>query len=372
MEFVPREIVMMDYARSENKSVWMDSNGLQSMSVSDKVESINDKPSVDAEGLLEQKPDLRKSENNDIGNLIITETPNLYKHNGVSMSENIFLKLNRCEATLWLMENHPTAYLLLNLVALRAQRNPGHPSGLKVGEALIGDYESIGTTRRKYRTALDVLVRMKYLTICETCRTRQKSTTGVTTKGTRVKLLSSDIWDINANVSDHRRDHRPATDRPPTDHEQERQESKEYNNTKKENVCVFSKKIYEFIKEDPRLTNEEKIELSENFDEAVVSDAYLVVSGYKEITTTFFKALRAACRGKYKRPEINPKVQKELENEIIDLFAFCNPKKQDNFLILASGEKIDLRQDIKILREKKLELWEKADKASRIDQNRMR
>ena len=164
----------------------------------------------------------RSEKNRTLNTSILSDAPNLYKQNGVSMSSNSnFLKLNRCEATFWLMANHPNAYLLLNLIALRAQRTPNHPSGLEIGEALVGDFESIGATRQNYRTALGVLTRMKYITICETCRTRKKSTTGSTTVGTKVKLLNSDIWDINPEYTNHPINHRPTTDQPPTNHEQE-------------------------------------------------------------------------------------------------------------------------------------------------------
>jgi hypothetical protein len=175
---------------------------------------------------------MRESDNGMLNTPIISDAPNLYKQNGASVSNispiqiPIFLKLNRCEATFWLMANYPNAYLLLNLVALRAQRTPNSPSGLIIGEALIGDYEAIGATRGQYRAALKVLIRMKYLTISETCRTRKKATTATTTVGTKVKLLNSDIWDINPETDNHRNNHRTTTERPPNDHEQEREEDK--------------------------------------------------------------------------------------------------------------------------------------------------
>jgi len=178
-----------------------------------------------------------ESDNGQLNTPIISDTPNLYKKNGVSVSNipNVqisnYIQLNRCEAAFWLMANHPNAYLLLNLVAMRAQRTPNAPSGLVIGEALIGDYEAIGATRQQYRTALSVLVRMKYLTISETCRTRKKSTTATTTIGTKVKLISSEIWDINPDFNNHPINHRPTTDQPPTNHEQESKLSVVLSNT---------------------------------------------------------------------------------------------------------------------------------------------
>ena len=191
-------------------------NGLHSNENFDTVRPLNGKPSAKAEGLTIAKTSdsLRANvEDGELNTPILTHSPNLYKQTGDFVSKR-FIKLNPCEATLWLMANHPNAYLLLNLIAIRAERIPNHPSGLAVGEALIGDHEAIGSTRQEYRTALNALVRMKYLTISETCRTRKKTTTGITTRGTRVKLLNSDIWDINEEVINHQINHRPTTDQP--------------------------------------------------------------------------------------------------------------------------------------------------------------
>lgn len=181
------------------------------------------KPEFRGSGSFDNSLDSDKSSmNGPVYSPILSDLPNLYKHNGISVSENNFIKLNRCERAFWLMSKHPTAYLLLNLVAMRAQRTNNSPSGLKIGEALIGDYTAIGATRSQYRHALKILILNKFLTIIETCRNRKKATTGTTTVGTRVSLLNSDIWDINKEESNHRNDHPTTTERPPNDHEQER------------------------------------------------------------------------------------------------------------------------------------------------------
>lgn len=116
----------------------------------------------------------------------------------------------------------PFCFALLALVAKRARRESGHPDGLEPGEAYIGDWKAIGASRQNYRTALEILVSRKHFKILETNRNRKKSTTGVTTAGTKVKLLSSSVWDINLNVDNHRSNHCPTTDQPLTNHEQER------------------------------------------------------------------------------------------------------------------------------------------------------
>ena len=139
------------------------------------------------------------------------------------MSKRFIKYIVDSEKSAWLRENYPNAYLLLSLIAERARRCSGHPDGLEIGDAHIGDYKKAGiASERQYRTAKDKLILLKIIRIKETCRNRKKSTTGTTTEGTLVTLLNSDYWDINPESSDDRLDDRATTDRRPTDDEQER------------------------------------------------------------------------------------------------------------------------------------------------------
>lgn len=131
------------------------------------------------------------------------------------MSER-FLKLIMSKEFDYLLSKHPNAFLLLVLIGSRARRYDGEPDGLIIGDALIGDYEACGLTRQEYRTALDILERRCHIRIVETCRTRQKSTNGSTTKGTKVRILRSDVCDINPEYHNQSTNHRPTTDQPRT------------------------------------------------------------------------------------------------------------------------------------------------------------
>lgn len=62
-------------------------NGLQSKGRFDKVSSLNGKPSAQTEGLTLKNSDLAKSDIVDNFNPTVTESPNLYKQNGVLMSK---------------------------------------------------------------------------------------------------------------------------------------------------------------------------------------------------------------------------------------------------------------------------------------------
>ncbi len=122
----------------------------------------------------------------------------------------------------WLAANHPNAFILLYFIARRARRIPGLIDGLEVGMAKIGDWEKIGLSRQNYRTALKILTIYKFVEILETNRNRKKSTTGVTTEGTLVRLLDTRIWDINQETTNHRNNHCPTTAQPLPNHEEER------------------------------------------------------------------------------------------------------------------------------------------------------
>ena len=141
-----------------------------------------------------------------------------------------FIKLNRSEEAEELLIKHPNAYLLLNLAALRAQRTKNHHSGLAIGEALIGDWKAMGLTEQQYRTAKKHLLSNKYFKIVETNRNRKKSTTGVTTTGTRVRLLDTRIWDINSETKTQTSNPCPPTAQPLPNHEEDIKRKKKMEN----------------------------------------------------------------------------------------------------------------------------------------------
>jgi len=234
-------------------------------------------------------------------------------------SEEGFIKLRRGERTLWLLANHPNAYLLITLISLRARRTSGSPDGLEIGECFIGDFENAGIkSRQQYRTALKTLEDLLTIKKVETCRTRKKSTNGTTTEGTKVILLNSEFYDINKEAVNHPANHCPTTDQPPTNHEQEQQECKNGKNGKKEqqrspsvssSVVVFS-----FLEdEELALTIEDKISLSKLDEEKVLH----AVTWYKDtkpyIHDTLIATLTWATR-------FQPVYKKSLKDSLDKLF----------------------------------------------------
>lgn len=152
---------------------------------------------------------------------------------------NRFIKFIPSKESDYLQENHPNAFLLLCLIAKRARRIAGEPDGLEIAESHIGDYKKAGIeSERKYRTAKKILEDRKHIKICETCRNRKKSTTKVTTIGTLVKILRSDVWDINPESIDDRIDDRPTTDRRRTRMNKKEKESHHHLNPSSSNGLV--------------------------------------------------------------------------------------------------------------------------------------
>lgn len=159
---------------------------------------------------------------------------------------NIFIQFVRdSKESEYLQENHPNAFLLLCLIARRARRISGHPDGLKIGEAHVGDYKNAGIeTRDKYRTAIKILEGRGHIKISETCRNRKNTPTGITTVGTLVKLIRSDVWDINSEYDHHLNPHRTPTGSPPDPHEQERTIK---NNKEKEHTHHMPEEIQKVV-----------------------------------------------------------------------------------------------------------------------------
>jgi hypothetical protein len=127
-----------------------------------------------------------------------------------------FIKFIPSKESFWLLHNKRNAFVLLTIIAERARRYNGDPDGLTIGQCKLGDWEKIGFTRQEYRSALNVLVKANHCKIIETNRTRQKTTTGSTTEGTLVEIISSTVYDINSEDSNHCNNHCPTTDQPLT------------------------------------------------------------------------------------------------------------------------------------------------------------
>lgn len=206
----------------------LEANELQSNINFDRVEiQTKKKPELQDSGGTKHDS-VKESGNMDTGIPILSHSPNSYKEYGAIVTNPRFIKFIPSDSSDWLQKNHPNAFLLLCLIAKRARRFNGHVDGLEIGMAQIGDYQSAGIeTEQKYRTAKNVLIRIGAIKIIETARKRKNSTTGLTTKGTLVTILKSDIWDINPEVDNDRANDRATTKQRPSNDEQERRKKEE-------------------------------------------------------------------------------------------------------------------------------------------------
>lgn len=122
------------------------------------------------------------------------------------MVKESYIKLFRSDATNELLKDN-SAYLLLTQIALRARRTDiFNVSGLKPGEALVGDYKSIGLSRQNYRSALQRLEKWKFIT------------TKATNNGTIATICNTDIYDINISEGNQQTNRWPTNSQPPTNH----------------------------------------------------------------------------------------------------------------------------------------------------------
>lgn len=103
-----------------------------------------------------------------------------------------FVGLHRGEQADFLQRNHPAAFLLLCLIARRARyhEDPCPITGLRFGEAFIGDWKEAGlTSRKQYRCALE---RLKALQLCGF----RGAKTGAN-KGTVATLMPQGVFSIS-------------------------------------------------------------------------------------------------------------------------------------------------------------------------------
>jgi hypothetical protein len=114
-----------------------------------------------------------------------------------------FIMLMRGPDTENLMRD-PKAYTLLSLIAYRARRGSWGTDGIKCGDALIGDYESVGLTEKEYRTA------KKRLSIGQFCSFKGQAQGR--TRGTIATLLNSRVFDINADKKGEQKDAQRASE----------------------------------------------------------------------------------------------------------------------------------------------------------------
>jgi hypothetical protein len=105
-----------------------------------------------------------------------------------------YLMLMKNPTTLQLMK-YPKAFTLFCFIAQRTNRTSEDCliNGLEIGEAPIGDYETIGLTRSEYRAASKRLINSQLTTI------------KTTNKGSVAKIISKAIIDINLGENDQQK-----------------------------------------------------------------------------------------------------------------------------------------------------------------------
>lgn len=194
----------------------------------------------------------------------------------------------------------PNVFTLFALIAQRARRIPGLPDGLLPGEALLGDYESSGLSRKQYRTAIEILIIRGHIKKVETCRTRKKWATGNTTIGTKVKLLSSNVWDINIEEDNEERGHRGATEGPPMGHEQEgnkKEERKKQQQGVAASSAIEKKPLVYDCLVNVDIPAADKVEITKHYSEDTARNALeWAITNQNKIRSNMVAFLKMACQ----------------------------------------------------------------------------
>ena len=146
-----------------------------------------------------------------------------------------FIMLKRSEGTNELMK-YPPAFMLLTQIALRARRtNKFSLHNLKQGEAMIGDYSSIGITQQQYRTAKKNLEKWGFATFRSTSRE------------TIARITNTDIYNVNLeNSNEYVNSQTTNKEQPGNDLEATNNNVKKENNDKIE-LKEFSSEIINFF-----------------------------------------------------------------------------------------------------------------------------
>ena len=117
-----------------------------------------------------------------------------------------FVMLYRGEEIDDLIRDHK-AHALLTLIALRARyANSARLDGLKIGQALIGDWEAVNLTRGQYRAALKRLVAHGYITTLGVRSLKEGK------RGTIATITNDSIYSITGQMqtsNDHQNNHHP-------------------------------------------------------------------------------------------------------------------------------------------------------------------
>src|SRR5262249_185537 len=120
-------------------------------------------------------------------------------------------------------------FLLAYVIARRGRYNlEFNPHGLGLGEALIGDYLTIGFTRQQYRTAVQQLRKWNFATF------------KTTNKGTIAKLTDTRLFSIFRLQTNQQNNQQPTSSQPteqpsnnqPANHYQEQKNSKNQRSVK--------------------------------------------------------------------------------------------------------------------------------------------
>ena len=140
------------------------------------------------------------------------------------MSER-FIKYIPSEKSAWLRKHYPSVFLLLSLAIEQARWSEDILDGLLPGDAILGNYEDAGLTRKQYRTALDKGIELGYWEVVFNQKDKNlvkspKRAIKRAIKSIVINITNSSIWDLNIPIKGQDIGQRGANTGPTKGHKQ--------------------------------------------------------------------------------------------------------------------------------------------------------
>lgn len=184
-----------------------------------------------------------------------------------------FIKMMDSSKTDELQEYFPNAFLLLCYIARRARRTLDGKYGLEPGDAIVGELESSrksGLSKKAYRNALEKLEELGFIKTVFNPKNKkpQKRAIKRAIKSKVVQLCDDSIFDINREVRGEQMvDLRANWGRSEGDKQERKNEAECEESTSTSDDDFFSS-LNDF-----NLSIKEKIKISKEFDEKLISKA---------------------------------------------------------------------------------------------------
>lgn len=335
------------------------SQELSSCNFLDKVGFINEKPSVEAEGLDELRDDGPSPESDRDNQILARGRISRKKENAVERSNFVFLF--RDAKSLYVED--PKLYFYLIYFAHFANRTWDDRTGLEPGECLIP--ENIpGLTRKEKREAQKRAIKNGHVLVVFNPKWKIASDEQAMSKWQKraikraikcmvVKLINTDTFDINQEVKGHQKGQRGAIKGPSKGHTQE-----DKNIRRKKSIYTLSSLETHSIKESSSSSEESKMVMMKKYlskgwkEEEFLKSWEVFLNQEKEVTSfsSWFETVLQTTRMKMTKDFEKKQKEKKRNVRNLDKFQMSYPGsvefKEKEYRFLTGNCDIDVWKNI--------------------------